>query len=58
MAFIFSSVLIQQLYPSSAVKYIFLTILSLNILSAFISSVVDNVSTQEFLAQEFNARYI
>jgi ABC-type polysaccharide/polyol phosphate export permease len=58
MAFIFSFVLIQQLYPSSTVQYIFLTILSLNILSALVSSAVDNVSRQEFLAQEFNARYI
>jgi len=58
MAFILSFVLIQQLYPSSAVKYTFLTTLSVNILSAFVSSVVDNISRQEFVAQEFNARYI
>ena len=48
MAFIFSFVLIQQLYPSSTFKYIFPTTLSLNNLSAFFSSVVDNVSRQEF----------
>jgi hypothetical protein len=54
MAFVFSFVLIQELYPSSTVKYTFLTILSVNILSAFVSSVVGNISRQEFVAQEFN----